>query len=150
MIKKNALIGGEESGGFGFRDHIPERDGVLASLYILDLIARTKKSITQLLADLYDLVGPHYYARKDMQISNEIKCLIVELISSNPPKTIGGTMVVRFDTNDGLKFSLADGSWLMIRLSGTEPLLRIYAESSNPGQVELLINEGCRLIKITG
>ena len=148
MIKENALMGGEESGGFGFRGHIPERDGILSSLYILDLLTQTEKSVSQLLSDLYDLVGPHHYNRIDLHLSQELKGPIVELISSSPPKQLDNGVVIQFDTTDGLRFSLEDGSWLLIRFSGTEPLMRIYAESRSPAQVERLLSAGRELVEV--
>ncbi|MFQ5934640.1 MAG: phosphoglucomutase/phosphomannomutase family protein, partial [Dehalococcoidia bacterium] len=145
MMKEKALIGGEESGGFGFRGHIPERDGILSSLYILDLMARTGKPVSKLLENLYDLVGPHHYNRMDLHISEEFKDPLIKKISANPPGQIGNVEVERFDITDGLRFSLVDGSWLLIRFSGTEPLIRIYAESHSRERVERLLGEGRRL-----
>ena len=142
MVKMNGLIGGEESGGFGFRGHIPERDGILSSLYILDLLAQTGKTVSQLLADIYTLVGPHHYKRVDLHLSQELKGPIVERISANPPEHLDNITVAQFDTADGLRFSLEDGSWLLVRFSGTEPLMRIYAESHSLEQVERLLSAG--------
>ncbi|MEE9199087.1 MAG: phosphoglucomutase/phosphomannomutase family protein [Dehalococcoidia bacterium] len=145
MTEENALIGGEESGGFGFRGHIPERDGILSSLYILDLLAQTGRTLSQLLKDLYALVGPHYYRRIDLHLPQELKSPIVERISSSPPKHLNDSVVADFDTTDGLRFSLEDGSWLLIRFSGTEPLMRIYAEGHSPEQVERHLSAGREL-----
>ena len=146
LIEKKALMGGEESGGFGFRGHIPERDGILSSLYILDFMTRTKKSISQLLKDLYDLVGPHHYHREDIRLPQALKGRIIDRLSSQPPERLNGSNISRSDTTDGFKYYLEDGSWLLIRFSGTEPLMRIYAESRSMEQVKGLLSAGRALI----
>ena len=142
MRAENALIGGEESGGYGFRGHVPERDGILAGLYFLDMMIKTGKSPSQLLDYLYSKVGPHHYQRVDMKFAEGERQAIVSRIKDNSPEAIGGVKVVKSDTTDGFRFTLADTSWLLIRFSGTEPLLRIYAESSSPARVEKLLEAG--------
>lgn len=146
MIEKKALMGGEESGGFGFRGHIPERDGILSALYILDFMTQSKKSLSQLLKDLYDMVGPHHYKRVDMHLPQELKGHIIDRLSSQPPALLSGSRISRSDTSDGFKYYLEDGSWLVIRFSGTEPLVRIYAESRSMEQVEGLLSAGRELV----
>ena len=148
MMRENALIGGEESGGFGFRGHIPERDGILSSLYILDMMAGAGKSVSRLLSDLYDVVGPHHYSRIDLHLEAEDKSRIVERVSADPPLELDSRAVTHFDATDGLKFTLEDGSWLLVRFSGTEPLMRIYAESESLEQVSRLLEEGRRLAQV--
>lgn len=148
MMRENALIGGEESGGFGFRGHIPERDGVLSSLYILDMMVQTGKSVSQLLSDLYNVVGPHHYHRIDVHLEGDMKGSIVERVSTDPPRSLDGRVVAQFDTTDGLRFTLEDGSWLLIRFSGTEPVMRIYAESESLERVASLLEEGKRLARV--
>jgi len=145
MLKENALIGGEESGGYGFRGHVPERDGILAGLYFLDLMLKTGKTPSQLLDYLYKKVGPHHYQRKDIKFSKGEREAIAKRISANLPQSIDGVKVAKRDTTDGFRFILADNSWLLIRFSGTEPLLRIYAESDSPSRVERLLELGREL-----
>ena len=148
MISENALIGGEESGGFGFRGHIPERDGILAGLYLLDLMVSMNKKPSELIQYLYDKVGPHYYERNDFHFPGEKRDAIVRRLDKSRPKQIDNTEVTGVDTADGWRFRLSDGSWLLIRLSGTEPLLRIYAESDSIQHVERLLEEGKKLTGI--
>jgi alpha-D-glucose phosphate-specific phosphoglucomutase len=146
MMKKNALIGGEESGGYGFRGHVPERDAILAGLYFLDFMAKTKKTPSQLLDYLYSKVGPHYYDRRDFHISPAKRQTIVARLGSNPPVAIAGSKVAKTDTTDGFRFFLGDESWLLVRFSGTEPLVRIYAEAENLEKTSKLLDEGEKLI----
>jgi len=145
MLAEKALIGGEESGGYGFRGHVLERDGILAALYFLDLVAKTGKNPSQLIDYLYSKVGPHYFDRSDVQFPEAERPAIMTRLGHNPPDKIEGVSLARFDTADGFRFVLADGSWLLIRFSGTEPLLRIYAESSTPARVARLLQQGKRL-----
>jgi phosphomannomutase len=148
MLKENALIGGEESGGYGFRGHVPERDALLAGLYFIDLILKTGKTPSQLLNYLYSKVGPHHYNRSDIKFPEEQRDTINNRIRSNPPKTLDGIKVIKKDIFDGFRFTLADTSWLLIRFSGTEPLLRIYAESNSPTRVERLLAIGRELVGV--
>lgn len=142
MIAEDALIGGEESGGFGYRGHIPERDGILSGLFILDLMIRQRKTLSQLIDYLYSKVGPHYYDRIDIQFPPEEREAITHRLSQFRPSRIDNKEVVGVQANDGFHFLLADRSWLLIRFSGTEPLLRIYAESDSPERVKRLLGEG--------
>ncbi|MBN1375527.1 MAG: phosphoglucomutase/phosphomannomutase family protein [Dehalococcoidia bacterium] len=146
MMQKNALLGGEESGGYGFRGHIPERDGLLAGLYLLDYVIRTGKSPAQLLNDLFKKVGPHYYDRLDLHITPEIKQTTMDRIAKASIDRIGQLKVVKLDTRDGFRYKLSDGSWLLIRFSGTEPLVRIYSESSSEDAVQKLIQYGQEMV----
>ncbi|MFC1951249.1 phosphoglucomutase/phosphomannomutase family protein [Chloroflexota bacterium] len=145
MIKENALIGGEESGGYGFRGHIPERDGILAGLFFLDLMIKLKMKPSELVAHLYNKVGPHYYHRVDIHFPAKERDAIISRVANANPAQIDGAPVVKIDTFDGYRFRLADTSWLLIRFSGTEPVLRIYAETSTPERVEKLLTEGKKL-----
>jgi len=142
MIREKALLGGEESGGYGFRGHIPERDGMLAGLYFIDYMVRTGKSPSQLLANLFKKVGPHYYDRLDIHMTDEIKQQMLAKMSAAPVAKIGGQKVVKLDTRDGFRYKLEDGSWLLVRFSGTEPLVRIYAECGTMEEVQKLIQYG--------
>ena len=146
MMKTNAIIGGEESGGYGFRGHVPERDAILAGLYFIDFMVKTGKTPSQLLDYLYSKVGPHYYDRRDFHISAAKRQTILGRLNSTSPDTIAGLKVTKVDTADGFRFFLDDSSWLLIRFSGTEPLVRIYSESESLERVEVLLDEGKKLI----
>jgi alpha-D-glucose phosphate-specific phosphoglucomutase len=146
MIEKNAIIGGEESGGYGFRGHVPERDAILAGLYFLDFMVKTGKTPSQLLNYLYSKVGPHYYDRRDFHISAAKRQIILHRLSSSSPDTVAGSKVTKVDTTDGFRFFLGDESWLLIRFSGTEPLVRIYAEAESLERAKALLDEGKKLI----
>jgi alpha-D-glucose phosphate-specific phosphoglucomutase len=146
MIKKNAIIGGEESGGYGFRGHVPERDAILAGLYFLDFMAKTRRTPSQLLDHLYSKVGPHYYDRRDFHVSATKRQAIVHRLGSGSPATVAGSRVTKMDTTDGFRFFLDDESWLLIRFSGTEPLVRIYAEAESLERTRQLLDEGEKLI----
>jgi alpha-D-glucose phosphate-specific phosphoglucomutase len=128
MMESDALIGGEESGGYGFRGHVPERDGILAGLYMLDFMARTGKRPSELLADLYAKVGPHFYDRLDLALKPEDRDKIWARAEAANPDAIAGIKVTARDTTDGFRFTLGDKGWLLLRFSGTEPLVRIYTE----------------------
>jgi len=148
MLETNAMIGGEESGGYAFRNHMPERDGILASLFILDLLRYTGKTPSQLVQHLFDLVGPHYYGRIDTAYPLQQREAIGRRLLVHPPKVVDGSQVVRVQTDDGFKYHLADGSWLLIRFSGTEPIMRIYTETNSPDRVRRILEEGRRLVGI--
>jgi alpha-D-glucose phosphate-specific phosphoglucomutase len=141
MMEKDALIGGEESGGYGFRGHVAERDGILASLYFLDLMVRTGKSPSQLIDYLYAKVGPHYYKRVDIKFEESARKAVIQRVQ-RPVEVIDGVKVAKLDTTDGFRFILADNTWLLIRFSGTEPLLRVYTETDSPERVERLLKIG--------
>jgi alpha-D-glucose phosphate-specific phosphoglucomutase len=146
MIEKDALIGGEESGGYGFRGHVPERDGILAGLYFLDFMIKTGKTPSQLLDYLFSKVGPHYYDRLDFHISPGDRQKLTKKLTQRPIDSIAGIKVAKLDTTDGYKYYLADDSWLLIRFSGTEPLVRIYAEGHSPEQVQKLLGSGSKFL----
>ncbi|MCL2678768.1 MAG: phosphoglucomutase/phosphomannomutase family protein [Dehalococcoidia bacterium] len=149
MLRENALIGGEESGGYGFRGHVPERDGILAGLYFLDFMARTGRTPSQLLARLYDLVGPHYYDRRDVTFDKAQRSSILERMREVSPEEIAGFKVEKKEDNDGFRFLLKGGSWLLVRFSGTEPLLRIYAEGDSIDNVNRILEAGAALAGVT-
>jgi len=146
MMEKNALIGGEESGGYGFRGHVPERDAILAGLYFLDFMVKKGKTPSQLLDYLYSKVGPHYYDRRDFHISAAKRQTILNRLSSSSPDTIAGSKVTKVDTTEGFRFFLGDESWLLIRFSGTEPLIRIYSEAESLERARALLDEGKKMI----
>lgn len=148
MVAENALMGGEESSGFGYRGHLPERDGILSGIYFLDFMAKLKKTPSELLDYLYSKVGPHYYERIDLEFPSTEREAIIQRLTQDRPTHLAETEVVRVKTIDGFHFVLADGSWLLIRFSGTEPLLRIYAESHSMDRVNKLLEAGKKLAGI--
>jgi phosphomannomutase len=148
FLKYNALIGGEESGGYGLRGHVPERDSLPAGLYIIDFMLQTGKTPSQLLDYLYNKVGPHYYDRLDLHFPSEAREQIVGRVSKANPSSINGVKVLKSDTIDGFRYFMADNSWLLIRFSGTEPVLRIYSEAGSPEKVRKIILAGRELTGI--
>lgn len=136
MRETDALIAGEESGGFAFRGHLPERDGVLSGLYILDLMARREKELPGLIEELFAKVGPHYYDRVDITMTPAERDRIASLLPTLESERIDGLPVTGTDRTDGLRFLLPDGQWALIRLSGTEPLMRIYTEVHDRERVQ--------------
>lgn len=148
MLSQNALIGGEESSGFGFRGHLPERDGILAGLYFLDMMNRLQKSPSQLIDYLYSKVGPHHYQRLDLEFPPADRSAIVSRLTSRTPSHIGGKEVTKVNTIDGYHYTLSDGSWLLVRFSGTEPILRIYSETDSPERAKSLISEGRNILGV--
>ena len=147
MMETGAIMGGEESGGFGFAGHIPERDGVLAGLFLLDLMIKLHKSPAQLIEYLYSLVGAHYYDRVDVSFPPDLRPVVVQRVRDAIPRSVAGLQVTGLDTRDGFKFDLEDGGWLLIRFSGTEPILRIYCETTHQDKAQDLLSEG---LKMTG
>jgi phosphomannomutase len=140
MLETDAMIGGEESGGYAFRGHVPERDGILANLFFLDFMVKTNHKPSQLLRKLFDKVGEHYYDRIDKVVEESDKQAILQRLKSNSVRQIAGLEVTEVNRTDGFKFILKDGSWVLIRFSGTEPLIRYYAEASSPQRVTELLN----------
>jgi len=145
MLETDALMGGEESGGYAFRNHVPERDGILAGLYFLDLMVRMKKTPSQLIEHLYSLVGSHYYDRIDRRFPEELRKATRQRIVDARPATIGGLPVTGLDTTDGYKFQLGDNGWLLIRFSGTEPVIRVYTETTRQDRVQDILADGLRI-----
>jgi alpha-D-glucose phosphate-specific phosphoglucomutase len=145
MLETDALIGGEESGGYAFHGHVPERDGILAGLYFLDLMVRMGKTPSQLIEHLYSQVGAHYYDRIDTRFAADQREATRQRILAANPATIGGLGVTGLDTTDGFKFGLADGGWLLIRFSGTEPILRVYCETTDAARVQPILEDGLRI-----
>jgi phosphomannomutase len=144
MLETNAMLGGEESGGYAFRGHVPERDGILAGLYILDMMVGLGKKPSELIKALFEKVGPHFYDRIDTPFSGDRKSREQKILASKPI-TIGGINVVNLDTTDGFKFNLEDGGWLLIRFSGTEPIMRVYCETTHQECVKDILDDGLRI-----
>jgi alpha-D-glucose phosphate-specific phosphoglucomutase len=143
MLQEDVLIGGEESGGIGIKGHIPEGDGVLMGLLLLEIISEAGAPLHELIADIQGKAGPACYARTDLRLRHPVikRELVARLVSGAPPG-IGGVDVRQVDTLDGIKYRLADDSWLLIRPSGTEPVLRVYAEAPNDEGVKALLGYG--------
>jgi phosphomannomutase len=145
MMEVDALIGGEESGGYAFHGHVPERDGILAGLFFLDLMRRTGQKPSQLLETLFDLVGAHYYDRIDSRFEAADKPAILARVSAAMPATIGGLKVIDKVTIDGNQFIMEDGGWLLVRFSGTEPIIRVYCETTHGDRVQDILDDGMRI-----
>jgi phosphomannomutase len=131
MVTEDVLIGAEESGGIAIKGHIPERDGVWMGLVLMEYVAKTGKTISQLIQEMYQQVGTFAVERYDLHINNELKLQIINNCKTGAYKTFGSYQVENIEDIDGFKFRLSDGSWVMIRPSGTEPVLRVYAESQS-------------------
>jgi phosphomannomutase len=145
MLKGDVLLGFEESGGIGFPNHIPERDGIAAGLVLLELLATERKPLTRLLADLERHYGPHRYARIDTRFPLEKRAALMKLCRDHGPTRLLKSPVHKVQAFDGVKFTAADGSWLMLRGSGTEPILRIYAEAASDADAQSLLKVGVKL-----
>ncbi len=148
MMREDALVGGEESGGYGFRGHLPERDGILAGLFLLDYVAMTGKSPTELLEDVFRITGPHFYERIDFELEPGSNARIKATLDAARPDVIAGSAVLSSDRTDGWRFFINDG-FLLLRLSGTEPLLRIYTEVRNRALVGPVLEAGKAIAGVT-
>ena len=145
MLETDALIGGEESGGYAFRGNVPERDGILAGLYILDMMVRLGKRPTELLKLLFAKVGGEYfYDRVDRPFQGSQADRKKMILEANP-QTIGGLKVVELVTVDGFQFKLEDGGWMLIRFSGTEPIMRVYCETMHADKVQAILQDGLKI-----
>jgi len=143
MLKDDVLIGGEESGGISFKGHIPEGDGVLIGLLVLEMVAATETPLEDLVEELLKEVGPSHYGRLDLRLTRPVpKAQLYARLMDGAPKNIGKLKVERVSDRDGVKFHMDDDSWLLIRPSGTEPLLRVYAEAREPEALESLLDYG--------
>ncbi len=148
MKAPGVLVGGEESGGYGFPRHIPERDGIFSGLMLLELMAASGKTLSQLVGDLQEEFGPCRYRRIDLKLSADEIARAREAMAALDIKAIGDLKVVHHETMDGHHFRFEDDSWLLFRASGTEPLVRIYAEAPSTDQVETMLMEGKRAIGV--
>ena len=158
MIETGAMMGGEESGGFGFGMHLPERDGIYADLLLLDLFLRERAAgrspVSTALAYFHEIAGPSFYRRIDVHVDRAeypaVKQRLLVELQANPPTDLAGQPLARtqpLDTKDGFKFFAADGSWLLVRTSGTEPLVRVYTEATTPEARDALVEAGERLVR---
>ena len=143
MLQEDVLIGGEESGGIGIKGHIPEGDGILMGLLLLEIIAEAGVPLHELIADLQQVAGPACYARADLRLRHPVaKQEMVARLTNDVPSSIGGEAVQAVGTLDGIKYHMANDGWLLIRPSGTEPVLRVYAEAPNNAGVKALLDYG--------
>jgi phosphomannomutase len=145
MLETDAMIGGEESGGYAFRGHCPERDGILAGLFILDMMVRLRKKPSELIETLFAKVGAHYYDRVDTTFPFEDRAAIQARLLNAHPAEIAGLTVSGLDTTDGYKFMLDGGDWLLVRFSGTEPIMRFYTETTRADKVQPILRAGLQL-----
>jgi phosphomannomutase len=158
MIEAGAMLGAEESGGYGFRMHLPERDGIYADLLLLDLFLQERAAgrwpVSRIVEHFHELAGPSFYRRIDVHVErasySALKDRLLGSLAVAPPTSIAGEAVARtqpLTTNDGVKFFTGDGSWLLIRASGTEPLVRVYTEATTPDARDALVEAGERLVR---
>jgi phosphomannomutase len=142
-MTQDVLIGGEESGGISFKGHIPEGDGPIMGLLLVEVIADTHKSLYELVEELLADVGPAFYERTDLRLHHPVaKSEMTDFLIRKAPAEIGGQKVTEIGNVDGVKYIMADDSWLLIRPSGTEPVLRVYAEGRNREMVKALLGYG--------
>jgi phosphomannomutase len=147
ILKGGVLLGFEESGGIGFPGHIPERDGIAAGLVLLEMLAMERKTLKVLLRELEKDFGPHRYARIDTTFPLEKRSALMSFCSEHPPARLLKSKLATVKAYDGVKFIAQDGSWLMLRGSGTEPILRIYAEAKTDEDAQALLRQGVRLTR---
>ena len=147
MLKGDVLIGAEESGGIGFPGHIPERDGIAAGLMLLEMLAFERVSLNKLIAKLEKQFGPHRYGRIDTHFPLEKRGALMNFLKTTPPDRLLRSPLAEVKSFDGVKFIAQDGSWLMLRGSGTEPILRIYAEAGSDRDAAKLLRVGMELTK---
>jgi phosphomannomutase len=147
ILKGGVLLGFEESGGIGFPGHIPERDGIAAGLVLLEMLAMERKPLKTLLRELEKDFGPHRYARIDTTFPLEKRAALMLFCSEHPPARLLKSKLATVKAYDGVKFIAQDGSWLMLRGSGTEPILRIYAEAKTDEDAQSLLQLGVRLTR---
>ncbi|HEX3989227.1 MAG TPA: phosphoglucomutase/phosphomannomutase family protein [Verrucomicrobiae bacterium] len=147
MLKGNVLLGFEESGGIGFPDLMPERDGIASGMLLLELLATERVSVNELLRRLERKFGPHQYARLDTHFPLEKRAALMERCKSQPPSKLAGSPLAEIKSFDGVKFIAKNGAWLMLRGSGTEPILRIYAEAPMSAAAQQLIRDGVAITR---
>ena len=148
MLENDILMGGEESGGLGVKGHIPERDGILMGLLLLEAMAMSGKGLRQLLNETMDEIGHFFYRRIDLPIEPTAKERLIARLKTDPPAVIAVRPVAATNFKDGFKFLFDGGAWLLVRPSGTEPVLRLYSEANDPAVVEELLAAGRQLAGI--
>ncbi|MDQ2744917.1 MAG: phosphoglucomutase/phosphomannomutase family protein, partial [Chloroflexota bacterium] len=132
----------EESGGYAFRGHIPERDGCLAGLLLLEMLLAYDMPMSKIVEHLQEMAGPSYYDRNDVRFPEERRTEVIARFQGEHPAEIAGERVDHVETLDGFKYFLADGSWLLVRASGTEPLIRLYTEATSPEMAQRILKAG--------
>jgi len=147
LMKPGALFGAEESGSVGFANHIPERDGLAAGLFLLEMLATERRSVNRVYARLEKEFGPHRYGRFDAHYPLEKRAALMEFLKASPPNKLLRSPLAGVDARDGVKFVAADSTWLMLRGSGTEPVLRIYAEGKSDADMQKLLKLGISLLR---
>jgi phosphomannomutase len=147
MLRGDVLLGAEESGGIGFQGHIPERDGIAAGLLLLEMLAMERAPVRKILDRLIREFGPHEYGRIDTHFPLEKRAALMQFLKQNPPARLGNSPLQDVKSFDGVKFVARDTSWLMLRGSGTEPILRIYAEARSHAAVRKLLSLGVALTR---
>lgn len=150
MLSGNVIIGGEESGGITVKGHIPDMDGIYTSLLIIEMMLESGKPLSRLVQELFDEFGPHYNRRNDIELSEEDQKAVLNYIRNNQLKEVNGLAVVDRETKDGTKIWLEDGTWILVRSSGTEPLLRVYCESDSPEKARSFADAVTALASDTG
>jgi phosphomannomutase len=148
MLNEDILIGAEESGGIGVRGHIPERDGILNCLLLLEAVVAAGKPPSEMVSDMHREFGEFYFGRRDLHQEVERGQALVAALASKAPESAAGYGVCGVETLDGTKLLFDDESWLLFRQSGTEPVLRIYAEATSKAKTSALLDEGERLAGI--
>jgi phosphoglucomutase len=148
MAKEPIIIGGEESGGLTVHGHVPEKDGVLACLLMAEVVASAGKNLTAVLKGLYQKYGAFYSDRLNLKLRDGLKEVMTAKLKDNPPSEIAGLKVAEIVRKDGTKFILENGEWLMVRFSGTEPLMRCYIEARTPEGLERLRQAGKELTQV--
>ncbi len=141
MLDNACVLGGEESGGYAFAGHVPERDGPLSALFFLESMAISGKSPTELLSEIHEITGPHTFRRIDIEFTADERERIAGSVNGDSPTNLSGVDVIKEDRRDGVRLDLRDGSWGVVRMSGTEPLLRIYAEASTTQTRDRILND---------
>jgi len=146
MINEDVLVGGEESGGIAIKGHIPERDGIWMGLVIWEFMAKTGKTLNELIEEVYAITGTFCFERNDLHINDEIKNRVLANCKSGTYKEFGKFKVSRVDDLDGFKFFFDENTWMMIRASGTEPVLRVYAEAANRKIVDEILESTKKVV----
>lgn len=147
MLTRDILIGGEESGGIGIKGHLPERDGVLNSLLLAEVMADKGRTLGELVRELSEEFGPHFYDRVDLELDRASINRVVRQMGRRKLKSVAGLKITSVDEMDGTKMLLGDSAWLLVRVSGTENVLRLYAEAPSRDQVKALLNEMAELAR---
>ncbi|HSF09772.1 MAG TPA: hypothetical protein VLA60_10175, partial [Nitrospirales bacterium] len=145
LAKGEVVFGGEESAGMSIKGHVPETDGILAGALVAEMVAFTGQTIQELLKDLFDRVGAAFTARQDLPMSEHLKTQVKQVLE-HPPSEFAGAEVIHVNKLDGCKLILPDDSWYLIRLAGTESLVRCYGEAKTPERLEEIMQAGRELL----